>query len=262
MASEEHRKDSLVRSSEAVVTRSDTTTSSLDDHETPSLSVVLPTRNEEEGISECLDRIHHVMDATDMEIEIIVSDSSTDHTPDIAQEYGAIVISPPSMGYGNAYKYAFERVHGDFVVIGDADMSYDFEELPKLLTPLMEDEADLVLGSRFKGRIEPGAMPALHQYVGNPFLTAMLNRLFDANVTDAHSGFRAVRRDVLVQLELESDGMEFASEMIMKAVSDGFRIREVPITYHKRVGEATLESFSDGWRHLKYMILNSSRVPR
>ncbi|MFC4549720.1 glycosyltransferase family 2 protein [Halorussus sp. GCM10023401] len=223
----------------------------------PTLSVVLPTRNEENGIAECLDRIRRAGEVIEMDLEVIVSDSSTDRTPDVAREYGATVVKPPANGYGNAYKYAFEHARGDYIVIGDADTTYDFEDLPKLLLPLILDEADLVLGSRFAGDIKPGAMPALHRYVGNPLLTAILNMLFDAGVTDAHSGFRAIRRDALDRLDLRSGGMEFASEMIMEAAAKGLRIEEVPIVYHEREGDATLHSFRDGWRHLKFMSLTA-----
>ena len=261
MASEPQRRDPSAQDSKALVTERETRAGNDTDLATPMLSVVLPTRNEVQGISECLDRIHRAIDSIEMDVEIIVSDSSTDSTPTIAREYGATVVKPPATGYGNAYKYAFEHIRGDYVAIGDADTTYDFEELPELLAPLVQGDADLVLGSRFRGQIEPGAMPALHQYVGNPLLTAMLNWLFGANVTDAHSGFRAIRREALEQLELQSEGMEFASEMIMKAAVNGLRIKEVPITYHERVGEATLESFSDGWRHVKYMLLNAPNFP-
>jgi hypothetical protein len=192
-----------------------------------------------------------------MDIQIIVSDSSTDQTPEIAREYGATVVKPPEEGYGSAYKHGFEHIRGEYIAIGDADTTYDFEELPKLLTPLVLEEADIVLGSRFAGEIKPGAMPTLHQYVGNPLLTAFLNRFYDAGVTDAHSGFRVIRRDALEKLDLKSGGMEFASEMIMEAAEKDLEIVEVPITYHERVGDATLESFRDGWRHVKFMLQNA-----
>lgn len=223
----------------------------------PVVSVVLPTLNEEEGIADCIERIQEALASIGLSYEIIVSDSSTDRTAEIAAEYGARVVEPADRGYGAAYLHGFEHVNGQIVVIGDADMTYDFREIPSLLGPIIDGDADLVLGSRFDGEIKPGAMPALHRYVGNPLLTRFLNVFYDAGVSDAHSGFRAIRRDVLEALPLSSLGMEFASEMVMEASARGFTIREVPITYHARVGEATLDSFQDGWRHVKFMLLNA-----
>ncbi|WP_135303755.1 glycosyltransferase family 2 protein [Haloarcula amylovorans] len=224
---------------------------------TPTLSVVLPTMDEEEGIEECLTAIEDAIAELGVSAEILVSDSSTDRTPDIAREHGATVLKPDRAGYGYAYRYAFERARGEYVVMGDADTTYDFRELPKLFERAMATDADLVLGSRFAGEIKPGAMPSLHQYLGNPALTAFLNRFYGAGVTDAHSGFRVIRRSMLEALDLETDGMEFASEMIMAASARGYTIEEVPITYHERVGDATLDSFRDGWEHLRFMLVNA-----
>jgi len=223
----------------------------------PVLSVVLPTLNEEEGVQLCIERIKEAAETLEVTFEIVVSDSSTDRTPEIARELGAIVVEPEEAGYGNAYKYAFEHVRGDFVAIGDADTTYDFAELPKLVEVAVERDADMVMGSRLEGDIKPGAMPTLHQYVGNPLLTRFLNTFYDAGVSDAHSGMRVIRRESLEELDLRSGGMEFASEMIMDAAEKGMKIEEVPITYHERVGEATLDSFSDGWRHVKFMLTNA-----
>ena len=223
----------------------------------PVVSVVMPTLNEEQGIPTCIDRIERAVLELGVPTEIIVSDSSTDRTPDIARTRGAIVVEPDRPGYGYAYRYAFEHVRGDYVVIGDADTTYDFTEVPRFLDTLVERDADIVMGSRLEGQIEDGAMPALHQYIGNPLLTRFLNTFYDAGVTDAHSGFRVFRRSVLEDLSLRSDGMEFASEMIMEASTRGLRIEEVPITYHQREGEATLESFRDGWRHVRFMLVNA-----
>jgi hypothetical protein len=140
--------------------------------------------------------------------------------------------------------------------MGDADTTYDFEELPKLFE-LVEDGADMAMGSRLRGEIKPGSMPKLHRYVGNPLLTGFLNFFYDADVSDAHSGMRVIRREALSELTLNSDGMEFASEMIMAASTAGWDIRETPITYHQRTGEATLNSFHDGWRHIRFMLVNA-----
>jgi len=228
-----------------------------DSEQDPTLSVVMPTLNEEEGVEECITRIRNAVAEVGITTEIIVSDSSTDRTPEIARDLGAIVVEPDQTGYGYAYRYAFDRVRGDYVVMGDADTTYDFEELPKLLDLIIEGDADIVMGSRLEGEIKDGAMPALHQYVGNPLLTKFLNVFYDAEVSDAHSGFRVFRADVIEELQLQTNGMEFASEMVMEAAVREFEIEEVPITYHEREGDATLHSFRDGWRHVKFMLLNA-----
>jgi len=225
--------------------------------QTPALSVVMPTLNEEAGIAACIERIQNALAAAGVTGEIIVSDSSTDRTPEIAEEMGARVVVPDEPGYGYAYRYAFERVRGEYVAIGDADTTYDFEELPKLLDGVVNGDADMVMGSRLEGEIKDGAMPPLHQHVGNPLLTKFLNVFYGAGVSDAHSGFRVIEYETLAELDLETDGMEFASEMIMEAGARGLTIEEVPITYHEREGEATLDSFRDGWRHVKFMLVNA-----
>jgi len=225
--------------------------------EQPELTVVLPTLNEEAGIRECLCRIKRAVADLDVSAEVIVSDASTDRTPTIAREEGAIVVEPDQLGYGYAYRYAFEHARGDYVAIGDADTTYDFEELPRLYQHVANGDADMAIGSRLEGDIKPGAMPPLHQYVGNPLLTAFLNAFYDAEVSDAHSGFRVFRRDILDELGLETTGMEFASEMIMEAGARDLDIEEVPIVYHERKGEETLDSFRDGWRHVRFMLVNA-----
>jgi hypothetical protein len=143
------------------------------------------------------------------------------------------------------------------VVMADADGTYDLEETPKLLEPLAKGEADIVLGIRLKGRIMPGAMPWLHRYIGNPLLTFILNRFYGTKISDAHTGFRAATREALEKLNLTSDGMEFASELLIKAAYTGLRIKEVPITYYpRREGtQSKLRSLRDGWRHLKLLML-------
>ncbi|MDL0137975.1 glycosyltransferase family 2 protein [Halobacterium salinarum] len=223
----------------------------------PTVSVVMPTMNEEEGIRECIERVKSAVRESGYQTEVLISDDSTDRTPDIARELGAIVVEPDEAGYGYAYRYAFDRCRGDYIIIGDADTTYDFEQFPKLLEPVARGDADMVMGSRLEGEIKDGAMPALHQYIGNPLLTKFLNAFYGAGVSDAHSGFRAFRADMLNDLDLETTGMEFASEMIMDAGARDLTIEEIPITYHEREGEATLESFRDGWRHVRFMLLNA-----
>lgn len=228
-----------------------------DGDQEPSLTIVMPTLNEKEGITECMERAKTAIAELGVFAEIIVSDSSTDRTPEIAREAGAIVVEPDDDGYGNAYKYAFERARGEYIAIGDADTTYDFEELPKLVNLANRDDVDIAMGSRLDGEIKSGAMPPLHQYIGNPLLTAFLNTFYDAGVSDAHSGLRVLDAEALDKLNLETTGMEFASEMIMDAAAKGMNIAEKPITYHEREGEATLDSFQDGWRHVKFMLVNA-----
>jgi glycosyltransferase involved in cell wall biosynthesis len=223
----------------------------------PVLSVVLPALDEEKGIGECIDGIERAVAELGVPAEILVSDSSTDRTQAIARERGAVVVEPDQPGYGYAYRYAFERVRGEYVAMGDADTTYDFEELPHLLRVLQSENVDMVMGSRLGGTIESGAMPLLHQYVGNPLLTRFLNVFYGAGVSDAHSGLRIFRQEMLSELNLRTDGMEFASEMIMEASARNLNIEEVPITYSEREGEETLDSFHDGWRHVKFMLLNA-----
>ncbi|WP_349770029.1 glycosyltransferase family 2 protein [Halobaculum limi] len=223
----------------------------------PTLSVVMPTLNEEEGIAECIEMIRTAVEELQLYTEILVSDSSTDRTPEIAREMGAIVVTPDAGGYGYAYRYAFARARGDYIAMGDADTTYDFEDLPELIDLVEDGDADMAMGSRLDGEIMPGAMPTLHQYIGNPALTAFLNAFYGAGVSDAHSGMRVFTREAWDRMDCDTTGMEFASEMIMEAGAKDLEIAERPIVYHEREGEETLESFSDGWRHVRFMLLNA-----
>lgn len=220
------------------------------------ITLVIPTMNEEEGIEECIQSAWEAFDELGMDGEIIVSDSSDDRTAEIAEENDARVVKPDRPGYGYAYRYAFERAEGDLIAMGDGDTTYDFEELPKLVK-LVQDGADMAMGSRLDGEIKPGSMPRLHKYIGNPVLTRFLNIFYDAGVSDSHSGMRVFTREAYDLMDLETDGMEFASEMIMEAGAKNLEIREAPIVYHERKGDATLHSFRDGWRHLKFMLVNA-----
>ena len=228
-----------------------------DSDQRPALSVVMPTLNEEAGVRECIASIERAVEELQIPTEVVVSDSSTDRTPELAEQAGAIVVEPDEPGYGYAYRYAFERARGDVIAMGDADTTYDFEELPELVAELERTGADMVMGSRLEGTIEAGAMPALHKYVGNPLLTGFLNTFYGTEVSDAHSGFRVFTREALNAMDLETDGMEFASEMVMAASAADLDVAEVPITYHEREGEETLDSFRDGWRHVRFMLTNA-----
>ncbi|MFQ5405852.1 MAG: glycosyltransferase family 2 protein [Candidatus Micrarchaeia archaeon] len=220
------------------------------------LSVVLPCKNESKTIGVCIEKILRVFEREKINGEIIVADSSTDKSAEVAKKLGARVVVPWNAGYGNAYLAGFAAAQGKFVVMGDADNTYDFDEIPRLLEPLKSKKADFVLGSRLKGKIMPKAMPWLHQYVGNPALSALLNLFFSTNFSDTHCGFRAITKKALDGLDLHATGMEFASEMVIKASKNNLRTVEVPITYYARQGQAPhLRTFSDGWRHLRFMLL-------
>jgi len=220
------------------------------------VSVVIPTLNEEETIAICINKVKKVFKENNIDGEIIVSDSSTDKTPEIAKSLGAKVIYPKKRGYGNAYIEGFNAAKGRYLVMGDADDTYDFLEIPKFLDPLKKKEADFVIGSRFKGEIKKGAMPSLHRYIGNPVLTKILNILFRTGVSDAHCGMRAFTKEAWEKVGLKTGGMEFASEMVIKASKKKIRIKEIPTTLYPRKGSpAKIHSFRDGWRILRFMML-------
>jgi glycosyltransferase involved in cell wall biosynthesis len=185
----------------------------------------------------------------------VVDNASEDDSARIAADAGARVISEPRRGYGSAYLAGFAAARGRYIVMADADLTYDFAEIPRFVA-LLEEGAELVMGDRMED-IQPGAMPWLHRYIGNPVLTGILNLFFKTGVNDAHCGMRALRRDALGRLDLRATGMEFASEMVVRASKQKLRIAEVPITYHPRGGESKLSSFRDGWRHLRYLLVHS-----
>jgi len=165
------------------------------------------------------------------------------------------VVSERRRGYGQAYLAGFAAARGRYIVMADADLTYDFNEIPRFVAEL-EAGAELVLGDRMDN-IRPGAMPWLHRYVGNPILTGLLNLFFRTGVNDAHCGMRALRRDVLPRLALRTTGMEFASEMVIRASKEKLKIAEFPIEYHPRGGQSKLSSFRDGWRHLRFLLVHS-----
>ena len=220
----------------------------------PTVSVILPALDEELTIASCIEKIQAAFKDQSIQGEILVADASTDRTAETAQLLGATVILPEKKGYGNAYLAAFEQARGKYIVIGDADDTYDFREIPLLLAPL-QNGADLVIGSRFKGTIHPGSMSSLHRYIGNPLLTRMVNWIFHTRFSDTHSGFRAITRDALDRLNIKTGGMEFASEMLIMASKEHLRIEEVPINYYPRKAPSKLHSFADGWRHIRFALL-------
>jgi glycosyltransferase involved in cell wall biosynthesis len=186
---------------------------------------------------------------------IVVDNGSVDGSGELAALEGARVIEEPERGYGNAYLAGLAEARGKYIVMLDADMTYDAGEIPRFVEEL-KDGGQLVIGNRME-QIQPGAMPWLHRRVGNPVLTGLLNRLFGANVKDAHCGMRALRRDVLPKLELRTSGMELASEMVIRATKLDLEIRQFPINYRPREGESKLSTWRDGWRHLRFLLIHS-----
>lgn len=220
------------------------------------VSVVIPCLNEAENIEQCIVAAREALDRNGISGEIVVADNaSEDGSAELAEAAGARVVREPRRGYGSAYLAGFAAARGEFIVMGDADLTYDFNEIPRFLGEL-EDGADMVIGDRMKN-IHPGAMPWLHRYIGNPLLSGFLNLLFRTGISDAHCGMRAVRRDKLPQLDLRTTGMEFASEMVIRAAKEKLDIRQFPIEYHPRGGESKLSSFRDGWRHLRFLLVHS-----
>jgi glycosyltransferase involved in cell wall biosynthesis len=220
------------------------------------VTVVIPCLNEEENIERCVGLARDVMAEHGIDGEVVVADNaSEDRSAELAAGAGARVVTEPRRGYGSAYLAGFAAARGRYIVMADADLTYDFGEIPRFVEHL-EAGAELVMGDRMDN-IHPGAMPWLHRYVGNPVLTGVLNFFFRTGVNDAHCGMRAVRRDVLPRLDLRTTGMEFASEMVIRASKEKLDIREFPIEYHPRGGESKLSSFRDGWRHLRFLLVHS-----
>ena len=217
------------------------------------VSVVIPCLNEAETIAECVVRARQVLEEAGLQGEVLVVDNgSTDGSGDLAREAGAEVVEEPRRGYGSAYLAGLAVARGDYIVMVDADLTYDFNEIPKFVREL-ENGAQLVMGNRMQD-IKPGAMPLLSR-LGNPLLSGFLNILHRTNVHDAHSGMRALRRDALPVLNLRTVGMEFASEMVIRATRERLDVREIPITLHPRVGASKLSPFRDGWRHLRLILV-------
>ncbi len=217
------------------------------------ISVVMPCLNEAESVARCVERAASAIGRTGLSGEVIVCDNgSTDGSDELARQAGATVVYEPERGYGSAYLRGFAAAGGSFIVMGDADESYDFAEIPNLLAKLREGY-DYVVGSRFAGKILPGAMPWTHRYIGNPVLTGLLNFLFGTKLSDAHSGLRAMTKEAQHRLGLRCTGMELASEIAIRAAQVGLRTIEVPIAYHPRAGSSKLRPLRDGLRHLSYM---------
>jgi len=225
------------------------------------LSIVLPCLNEAETVVTCIMKARSFLERNGVSGEVVVADNgSIDGSPELARSAGARVVTADTPGYGSALMVGFHAAKGRYLIMGDADDSYDFTALEPFLNEL-RGGADLVMGNRFGGGIAPGAMRPLHRYLGNPVLSAVGRIFFGSPVHDFHCGLRGFRRESVLGLSLQSAGMEFASEMVVKATLGGLNIVEVPTTLAPdgRSRPPHLRSWSDGWRHLRFLLLYSPR---
>lgn len=225
------------------------------------LSIVMPCLNEAETLATCIDKARGFLDRHGIAGEIVIADNgSTDGSQEIAISRGARVVDVPSKGYGSALMGGIAAARGRYVIMGDADDSYDFTDLMPFVERLRAGD-ELVMGNRFLGGIEPGAMPPLHKYLGNPVLTWIGRLFFGSPSGDFHCGLRGFDRRAILALDLRTTGMEFASEMVVRATLQGLRIGEVPTTLSKdgRSRPPHLRSWRDGWRHLRFLLMYSPR---
>jgi len=225
------------------------------------VSVVMPCLNEAATLETCVRKARLTLEKLGLRGEVIIADNgSTDGSVEIAERLGARVVSVASRGYGSALRGGIAAARSEFIVMGDADDSYDFTAIGPFIEKLREG-SDVVMGNRFKGGIAPGAMPFLHRYLGNPVLTWLGQLFFQSSCGDFHCGLRAFRKGAVEQLGLRTKGMEFASEMVVKATLFGLRMTEVPTTLSPdgRGRPPHLRTWRDGWRHLRFLLLYSPR---
>ena len=229
--------------------------------DTVELTILMPCLNEAETIEVCVKKAMGYLARSGVAGEVLIADNgSTDGSQALAEAAGARVVSAPEKGYGAALIAGIKAAHGRYVIMGDADDSYDFENLDGMIDHL-RDGADLVMGNRFKGGIEKGAMPFLHRYLGNPVLSFIGRLLFGTPVADFHCGLRGFSRESMLNLGLKSPGMEFASEMVVKASLNKLRIEETPTTLKPdgRSRPPHLKTWRDGWRHLRFLLIHSPK---
>ncbi|MES2223666.1 MAG: glycosyltransferase family 2 protein [Patescibacteria group bacterium] len=226
------------------------------------LSILIPCFNEEKAVVFCLDQIKETIKKNNLSAEVIcVDNASTDRTKERLQKYKESfeelqIVSEPVLGYGSAYLRGFNIMQGKYIFMADCDGTYNFKEIPLFLEKL-RDGSDLVVGNRFHSKLESGVMPWLHRVIGNPLLSFITKLFFKIEIHDIHCGARAISRKALEKITLYTKGMEFASEMIIKCARQNLKIVEIPVSYHKRIGKSKLNSFSDGWRHLRFLLLYS-----
>jgi glycosyltransferase involved in cell wall biosynthesis len=227
----------------------------------PELTILMPCLNEAETLAACVRQARQFLVDRQIDGEVLVADNgSTDGSREIAEAEGARVVAVPSRGYGAALLGGIDAARGRYVIMGDADQSYDFSALMPFVEKL-RDGYDLVMGNRFKGGIAPGAMPASHKYLGNPVLSALGRLFFSIPIRDFHCGLRGFNRDRIRALGLSTSGMEFASEMVVRSALARYRLTEVPTTLAKdgRSRPPHLRTWTDGWRHLRFLLIYSPR---
>jgi glycosyltransferase involved in cell wall biosynthesis len=250
VAGSNHRMDSVLAAQQSLSSGSNAS-------EPMDVSVVIPCLNEANSLAFCIDKANTAFQKSGLRGEVVVADNgSKDGSVEIAEAHGARVVHVSQRGYGAALKAGIAACRGTYIIMGDADDSYDFSEVPNFVEKLRQGY-DLVMGNRFRGGIKPGAMPPLHKYFGNPGLTALLNTLFRAGVGDSYCGMRGFTRAIYDRLDVRSTGMEFALEFVIKATQIGARISEIPIVLwpDKRGRPPHLRSFRDGWRSLRFMLM-------
>jgi glycosyltransferase involved in cell wall biosynthesis len=228
-------------------------------HHRCEVSVVIPCLNEAETLAGCIEKAHIAMRDAGIDGEVVVADNgSTDRSPEIAVAFGARLLSIPRKGYGAALMGGFSQAYGRYLIMADGDASYDFAHVPRFVGPL-RNGADLVMGNRFKGGIAPGAMPFLHRYLGNPVLSFLGRLIFGAKCGDFYCGMRGLSKEAFEHMHLCTTGMEFASEMVVKATLAGMRVEEVPTTLSPdgRSRSPHLRTWHDGWRGLRFLFLYS-----
>lgn len=222
------------------------------------LSVVIPCLNEEETVETCIKKCLNAFEKLGIKGEIVVSDNgSTDGTTKLSADLGARVEVCMEKGYGSALRYGFKKARGKYVIMGDGDNSYDFNLIPDFYNKIIEGY-DMVIGTRLKGKIHKGAMPFLHRYLGTPVLTFILNLYFGTRISDSQCGMRIFKKEALDRIELVTTGMEFASELLVKAAWAKFNIAEIKIEFFKdgRSRKPYLRTWRDGWRHLRFLTLS------
>ena len=225
------------------------------------LTILMPCLNEEETIGLCIRKALSFLEQHQIRGEVLIADNgSTDQSRDIARRLGARVVDVEAKGYGSALLGGIRAAKGQYIIMGDSDDSYDFLNLMPFVSKLREGY-DLVMGNRFKGGIEKGAMPFLHRYLGNPVLTFIGRLFFRIGISDFHCGLRGFRRDSILAIGLNTPGMEFASEMVVKSALNGLKIAEVPTTLSPdgRSRPPHLNTWRDGWRHLRFLLIYSPR---
>ncbi len=220
------------------------------------VSVVLPCLNEEKTIAKCVEKIKRVFSMREISGEIIVVDNdSTDNSGNIAKKLGVKIFFEKNRGYGSSYLVGFSNAKGKIVIMGDADNTYDFNEIPKFLKEL-EKGSDFVIGSRYNGKIFDNAMPLMHRYIGNPLLNCLLNFCYSMNLSDSNCGFRAIKANYLKKMKFSQKNFQFGTEMILNAKKMNLKFAEVPINYYPRFAPSKLRTFKEGFLYLKFILKN------